>query len=89
MRQLPGGRLFVAPRCGHEVMVRRPALFNEALAGFYRSTEDEARKRAEAGASAAPGPEPEAALAHVAAPADESDDRAAVSDLAWLDRPDQ
>ncbi len=46
MRQLPDGRLFVAPDCGHEVMVRRPALFNEALAGFYRSTETVARRRA-------------------------------------------
>jgi pimeloyl-ACP methyl ester carboxylesterase len=39
MRQLPDARLFVAPGCGHEVMVRRPGLFNEACAGFYRSTE--------------------------------------------------
>ena len=38
-RQLPDGRLFVAPDCGHEVMARRPGLFNEAVAGFYRSTE--------------------------------------------------
>jgi pimeloyl-ACP methyl ester carboxylesterase len=38
-RQLPDGRLFVVPDCGHEVMVRRPGLFNEALTGFYRSTE--------------------------------------------------
>ena len=37
-RQLPGGRLFVVPDCGHEVMARRPGLFNEAIAGFYRST---------------------------------------------------
>ena len=37
-RQLPSGRLFVAPDCGHEVMSRRPGLFNEAIAGFYRST---------------------------------------------------
>lgn len=47
MRQLPDGRLFVAPDCGHEVMVRRPALFNEACAGFYRSTEVTARGRSE------------------------------------------
>ncbi len=47
MRQLPDGRLFVAPDCGHEVMVRRPALFNEACAGFYRSTEAIARGRSE------------------------------------------
>ena len=44
-RQLPGGQLFVAPDCGHEVMARRPALFNEALGGFYRATEAEARRR--------------------------------------------
>lgn len=44
-RQLPDGRLFVAPDCGHEVMARRPGLFNEAMAGFYRSTEDVARRR--------------------------------------------
>ena len=45
-RQLPGGQLFVAPDCGHEVMARRPGLFNEALGGFYRSTEAAARLRA-------------------------------------------
>jgi hypothetical protein len=28
-------------------MVRKPGLFNEALAGFYRSTEAVARRRAE------------------------------------------
>ena len=48
MRQLPDARLLVAPACGHEVMVRRPALFNEAVAAFYRSTEPVARRRAEA-----------------------------------------
>jgi pimeloyl-ACP methyl ester carboxylesterase len=47
-RQLPNGRLFVAPDCGHEVMSRRPGLFNEAIGGFYRSTEEIARRRAEA-----------------------------------------
>jgi hypothetical protein len=47
-RQLSDARLFVAPECGHEVMVRRPALFNEACAGFYRSTEAVARRRAAA-----------------------------------------
>jgi pimeloyl-ACP methyl ester carboxylesterase len=46
-RQLPHGRLFVAPDCGHEVMSRKAGLFNEAVAGFYRSTEEIARKRAE------------------------------------------
>ncbi len=48
-RQLPDGRLFVAPQCGHEVMSRKPALFNEAVAGFFRATEPVARERAEAG----------------------------------------
>ena len=46
-RQLPHGRLFVAPDCGHEVTARRPGLFNEAIGGFYRSTEAEATARAE------------------------------------------
>ena len=46
-RQLPGGRLLVVPDCGHEVMARRPGLFNEAIAGFYRSTEADAGRRAE------------------------------------------
>jgi len=45
-RQLPDGRLFVAPDCGHEVMSRKPSLFNEALAGFFRTTERTARRRA-------------------------------------------
>jgi pimeloyl-ACP methyl ester carboxylesterase len=45
-RQLPDGRLFVAPDCGHEVMTRRPGLFNDVLAGFYRSTEGDAKQRA-------------------------------------------
>ena len=48
-RQLPDARLFVAPDCGHEVPARRPALFNEAIAGFYRST-------AAVAAKARPGP---------------------------------
>jgi pimeloyl-ACP methyl ester carboxylesterase len=46
-RQLRNARLFVAPDCGHEVMSRQPGLFNMALAGFYRSTETEARARAQ------------------------------------------
>ncbi|MBI2762433.1 MAG: alpha/beta hydrolase [Chloroflexi bacterium] len=46
-RQIPGGRLFVAPECGHEVTVKRPGLFNEALTGFYRATETEAARRAQ------------------------------------------
>ena len=48
-RQLPDGRLFVAPDCGHEVTVRRPGLFNEAAAGFYRSTAAVAERRATRG----------------------------------------
>lgn len=50
-RQLPDGRLLVAPECGHEVMLKKPALFNEALAGFYRATARIATARAEQGAS--------------------------------------
>jgi pimeloyl-ACP methyl ester carboxylesterase len=53
-RQLPDGRLFVAPDCAHEVMTRRPGLFNEALAGFFRSTAEMARQRAEAVRAAPP-----------------------------------
>ena len=56
-RQLVDGRLFVAPDCGHEVMSRRPGLFNEALAGFFRATEGISRRRAQAG----PGAQPRAA----------------------------
>ena len=48
--QVPRARLFVVPDCGHDVAVRRPGLFNEALSGFYRSTEAEARRRAGADA---------------------------------------
>jgi pimeloyl-ACP methyl ester carboxylesterase len=44
-RQLPDGRLLVAPDCPHEIVARRPALFNEACAEFYRSTETIARDR--------------------------------------------
>jgi pimeloyl-ACP methyl ester carboxylesterase len=43
MRQLPDGRLFVAPACGHEVMVRRSGLFNEACLLFYRTIEGAGR----------------------------------------------
>ena len=46
-RQFPAGRLFIAPDCGHEVMSRRPGLFNEAMAGFYRATESIALARAQ------------------------------------------
>ncbi len=47
-RQFPAGRLLVVPACGHEAMSQRPGIFNEALGGFYRSTEDVARRRAAA-----------------------------------------
>jgi pimeloyl-ACP methyl ester carboxylesterase len=39
-------RLLVVPDSGHELMVRRPGLFNEAVSSFYRSTEQVARRRA-------------------------------------------
>ena len=54
--QLTAGRLFVAPDCGHEVTARRPILFNEACAGFYRSTEAVAARRAEASSPTRTGP---------------------------------
>jgi pimeloyl-ACP methyl ester carboxylesterase len=63
-RQLPDARLFVAPAAGHEVMVQRPALFNEALSGFYRSTEKVATARADRGGVAAQGGEPAEEHAH-------------------------
>jgi pimeloyl-ACP methyl ester carboxylesterase len=44
-RQFTAGQLFIAPDSGHEVMARRPGLFNEAMAGFYRATEEVARQR--------------------------------------------
>jgi hypothetical protein len=46
-RQVRDGRLLVVPDSGHEVLANRPALVNEALASFYRSTEPIARRRAE------------------------------------------
>jgi len=53
-RQLPDARLLVVPDCGHDVTSRRPALFNEALTLFYRSTEAVAARRASVGATSAP-----------------------------------
>lgn len=81
-RQLPDARLLVAPDCGHEVMVHRPALFNEALAGFYRATAEKAAARAGAHGAAGPGP--------VAASPSFSSARAAAAappepDLDWLE----
>ena len=46
-RQLPDARLLIAPNSPHTVMVAQPALFNAAAAGFYRSTEEVAKQRAE------------------------------------------
>jgi pimeloyl-ACP methyl ester carboxylesterase len=45
-RALPDARLVMAPACGHQVMVSRPGLFNEAAAGFYRETARQAEARA-------------------------------------------
>lgn len=45
-RQVPDGRLLVVPDAGHEAFNERPAIATEALAAFYRSTEDVARRRA-------------------------------------------
>lgn len=47
-RQMPDARLMIAPNSPHTVMVSQPALFNQAAANFYRSTEDVARRRAAA-----------------------------------------
>ena len=46
-RQLSDARLLVVPDCGHEVAAKRPGIVNEALDGFYRSTEATATRRAE------------------------------------------
>jgi non-heme chloroperoxidase len=51
-RQLPDARLLIAPDTPHQVMVSQPALFNQAAAVFYRSTEQIARERAELGGRA-------------------------------------
>jgi pimeloyl-ACP methyl ester carboxylesterase len=56
-RQLPDARLLLAPECDHEVMAKRAALFNEAAAIFYRSTESLARARAAAAGGSSPGGE--------------------------------
>jgi pimeloyl-ACP methyl ester carboxylesterase len=47
-RQVRDGRLLVVPDGGHDVLVRRPGLVNDALLEFYRSTEPVARRRADA-----------------------------------------
>lgn len=45
-KHLPDARLMIAPNSPHTVMVSQPALFNQAAANFYRSTEAIARERA-------------------------------------------
>ncbi len=45
-RSVPDGRLLVLPDAGHEAFNERPAIATEALAAFYRSTADIARRRA-------------------------------------------
>ena len=85
-RQLPDARLLVAPDCGHEVLLRRPALAIEALAGFYRSTESVAARRADAMHGTAPGPNrspapPSRSSAHLGA--DEPDGEV-TPDTDWL-----
>lgn len=81
-RQLPDGRLFVAPDCRHEVLTKRPGLSNEALAGFYRSTAAVATSRAEryddTDAASATSGEAE----HLTLDADDADP---TPDTAWLD----
>lgn len=57
-RQLPDSRLLIAPDTPHQVMVSQPALFNQAAASFYRSTEQISRERAESGARRRVKPEP-------------------------------
>jgi pimeloyl-ACP methyl ester carboxylesterase len=77
-RQIPDGRLLIVPDCGHEVTARRPGLFNEAIAGFYRATEATARRRAEAYAQPPVPDDADHALG--AAPATNRQ-----TDTAWLD----
>jgi pimeloyl-ACP methyl ester carboxylesterase len=45
-RSVRDGRLFVAPKAGHDLMNERPDICAAALSDFYRSTEDIARARA-------------------------------------------
>ncbi|MFL5673580.1 MAG: alpha/beta fold hydrolase [Chloroflexota bacterium] len=45
-RSVRDGRLFVAPRAGHDVTNEQPELCTTAMLGFYRSTEHAARARA-------------------------------------------
>ena len=81
-RLLRDGRLLVAPDCGHVVPVRRAGLFNEALAGFYRSTEAVALTRSRSGVAAdgrGAGPADPASLAHA-----DGTPPAGQPDVTWL-----
>lgn len=69
-RHMPDARLLIAPNSPHTVMVAQPALFNQAAGNFYRSTEDEAIKRA-TNRDGAPEYEPSAVA--VASAGDDSD----------------
>ena len=87
-RQLLDGRLFVVPGCGHEVTSRRPGLFNEALAAFYRSTEAVARQRAEAVlAGSVPTPPPARTVARPVDNPLETDPGDVEPDPDWLGNP--
>jgi pimeloyl-ACP methyl ester carboxylesterase len=55
-RSVRDGRLFVAPRAGHDLANEQPELCAAAMLGFYRSTEDIARARAHAVDAAAEVP---------------------------------
>jgi pimeloyl-ACP methyl ester carboxylesterase len=79
-RLLPDGRLLIAPGSGHVVPVRRAGLFNEALAGFYRSTEAVARARATPSRRAA-----DAAAADPASLAHAAGEPGGRPDATWLD----
>jgi pimeloyl-ACP methyl ester carboxylesterase len=46
-RQLPDGRLLVAPDCGHEVLSQRASVANAGLESFYGSIDSVARERTE------------------------------------------
>ena len=53
-RQLPDSRLLVVPDSGHVVTVTQPALFNQAVATFWRSVERRTAVASRPGATMAP-----------------------------------
>jgi pimeloyl-ACP methyl ester carboxylesterase len=82
-RLLPRGRLLVVPDCGHEVMVCRPSIVNEAMAGFYRATAAVAERRAgEAVVTPRPSRLAAASLVHPA-PSEVPDIHS--TDASWLE----